>query len=73
MINSGVGSVHEQVSRHGVRGYFDLWLLSRHPHLNKTTLQTATERTFRNGKIEKEATPIGLSAKFGHNPAQQAL
>jgi len=53
--------------------YFDLWLLSQHPQLNKTTLRTAIERTFRNRKMEKEATCIGLSAEFGDNPDTQAL
>jgi hypothetical protein len=56
-----------------MRDYFDLWLLSPHPQLNKTTLQTAIERTFRNCKMEKEATSIGLSAEFGNNPDSQAL
>jgi hypothetical protein len=56
-----------------MRDYFDLWLLSPHPQLNKTTLQTAIERTFRNRKMEKEATSIGLSAEFGNNPDSQAL
>jgi len=36
-----------------MRDYFDRWLLSPHPQLNKTTLQTAIERTFRNRKMEK--------------------
>jgi hypothetical protein len=34
-------------------------------------LQAAIERTFRNRKMEIEATPIGLSAEFGNGPGKQ--
>jgi hypothetical protein len=54
-----------------MKDYFDLWLLSRNPELNKATLQTAIDRTFRNRKMEIEATPIGLSAEFGNDPGKQ--
>jgi hypothetical protein len=54
-----------------MKDYFDLWLLSRHPQLNKSALQTAIERTFRNRKMEIEATPVGLSAEFGNDPGMQ--
>jgi hypothetical protein len=54
-----------------MKDYLDLCLLSRHPELNKSTLQSAIERTFRNRKMEIEASPVGLSAEFGNGPGKQ--
>jgi predicted nucleotidyltransferase component of viral defense system len=54
-----------------MKDYFDLWLLSRQPELNKETLRTAIERTFKNRKMEIEKTPIGLSTEFGSDPTKQ--
>ena len=42
------------------------------PGLNKETLGTAIQRTFKNRKTEIEAAPIGLSAEFGNDPGKQA-
>jgi predicted nucleotidyltransferase component of viral defense system len=55
-----------------MKDYFDLWLLSRHPELNKETLRTAIHRTFVNRTTEIEAAPVGLSAEFGNDPGKQA-
>lgn len=55
-----------------MKDYFDLWLLSRHPELNKETLRTAIHRTFRNRTTEIEAAPVGLSTEFGNDPGKQA-
>jgi hypothetical protein len=54
-----------------MKDYFDLWLLSRQPELNKATLRIAIERTFENRKMAIEAEPIGLSDAFGADPAKQ--
>ena len=54
-----------------MKEYFDLWLLSRQPELDKTTLRRAIERTFENRKMAIESEPIGLSDAFGADPAKQ--
>jgi hypothetical protein len=54
-----------------MKDYFDLWLLSRQPELNKETLRTAIERTFKNRNMEIEKTPIALSTEFGNDPTKQ--
>jgi hypothetical protein len=54
-----------------MKDYFDLWLLSRQPELNKAILREAIERTFENRKMGIEARPIGLSSAFGTDPAKQ--
>jgi hypothetical protein len=54
-----------------MKDYFDLWLLSRQPELNKATLRRAIERTFENRKMAIESEPIGLSNVFGADPAKQ--
>jgi predicted nucleotidyltransferase component of viral defense system len=54
-----------------MKDYFDLWLLSQQPELNKETLRTAIERTFKNRKMEIDQAPIGLSTEFGNDPAKQ--
>jgi hypothetical protein len=54
-----------------MKDYFDLWLLSRQPELNKAMLRKAIERTFENRKMAIEAEPIGLSSTFGADPAKQ--
>lgn len=54
-----------------MKDYFDLWLLSRHPELNKETLRNAIQRTFRNRATEIEAAPVGLSVEFGNDPGKQ--
>ena len=54
-----------------MKDYFDLWLLSQQPELNKGTLRTAIERTFKKRNIEIEKTPIGLSTEFGNDPTKQ--
>jgi len=54
-----------------MKDYFDLWLLSQQPQLNRETLATAIERTFRNRKMEVDKAPIGLSPEFGNDPTKQ--
>jgi hypothetical protein len=54
-----------------MKDYFDLWLLSQQPELNRETLATAIERTFSNRKMEIDKTPIGLSPEFGNDPTKQ--
>jgi predicted nucleotidyltransferase component of viral defense system len=54
-----------------MKDYFDLWLLSRQPELNRNTLRTAIERTFKNRNMEVDKAPIGLSIEFGNDPAKQ--
>jgi hypothetical protein len=54
-----------------MKDYFDLWLLSRQPELNKAILRKAIERTFENRKMEIEAAPVGLSDAFGTDPVKQ--
>ena len=54
-----------------MKDYFDLWLLSRQPELNKATLRKAIKRTFENRKMAIEAEPIGLSGTFGADTAKQ--
>jgi hypothetical protein len=54
-----------------MKDYFDLWLLSQQPQLNRETLATAIEHTFRNRKMEIDKTPIGLSPEFGNDPTKQ--
>jgi Nucleotidyl transferase AbiEii toxin, Type IV TA system len=54
-----------------MKDYFDLWLLSRQPELNKEVLGTAIKRTFANRGMELDADPIGLSPAFGGDPAKQ--
>jgi hypothetical protein len=54
-----------------MKDYFDLWLLSRQPELNKAILREAIERTFENRKMAVEAEPIGLSSTFGADPTKQ--
>jgi hypothetical protein len=54
-----------------MKDYFDLWLLSRQPELNKVTLRTAIERTFKNRNMEIDKAPIGLSSGFGNDLTKQ--
>jgi hypothetical protein len=54
-----------------MKDYFDLWLLTRQPELNKEVLSTAIQRTFANRGMEIDAAPIGLSPAFGDDPAKQ--
>lgn len=54
-----------------MKDYFDLWLLTRQPELNKEVLRTAIKRTFANRGTEIEAAPIGLSPAFGDDPTKQ--
>lgn len=51
--------------------YFDLWLLSRQPQLNKAILREAVERTFENRKMAIDTEPIGLSSAFGADQAKE--
>jgi hypothetical protein len=60
-----------RMSNTRMKDYFDLWLLSRQPELNKITLRKAIQRTFENRKMDVEVDPIGLSATFGTDPAKQ--
>jgi hypothetical protein len=53
-----------------MKDYFDLWLLTRQPELNKEVLGTAIKRTFANRGTEINAAPIGLSPAFGDDPAK---
>jgi hypothetical protein len=54
-----------------MKDYFDLWLLTRQPELNKEVLATAIKRTFANRGMEIDKAPIGLSRAFGDDPAKQ--
>jgi hypothetical protein len=54
-----------------MKDYFDLWLLTRQPELNKEVLGTAIKRTFANRGMEIDTTPIGLSPVFGDDPTKQ--
>ena len=54
-----------------MKDYFDIWILLRHPELDQAVLRAAIERTFKNRKMEIDATPIGLSPQFGTDPAKQ--
>jgi Nucleotidyl transferase AbiEii toxin, Type IV TA system len=54
-----------------MKDYFDLWLLTRQPELNKEVLSTAIKRTFANRGMEIDRAPIGLSPAFGDDPAKQ--
>jgi hypothetical protein len=54
-----------------MKDYFDLWLLTRQPELNKKVLGRAIKRTFANRRMEIDTAPIGLSAVFGDDPAKQ--
>ncbi len=55
-----------------MKDYFDIWILLRHPELDRTVLRAAIKRTFKNRKMEIDAAPIGLSPQFGTDPAKQA-
>jgi len=54
-----------------MKDYFDLWLLTRQPELNKEVLATAIKRTFANRGMEIDKAPIGLSPAFGDDTAKQ--
>lgn len=54
-----------------MKDYFDLWLLTRQPELNKEILGTAIKRTFANRGMEIDIAPIGLSPAFGDDLAKQ--
>jgi len=60
-----------RMSNTRMKDYFDLWLLSRQPELNKAILRKAIERTFENRKMEIEVEPVGLSSEFGADPVKQ--
>ena len=55
-----------------MKDYFDIWILLRHPELDPAVIRAAIERTFKNRKMEIDATPIGLLPQFGSDPAKQA-
>ncbi|MDQ2925350.1 MAG: nucleotidyl transferase AbiEii/AbiGii toxin family protein [Acidobacteriota bacterium] len=63
--------VQLRMSNTRMKDYFDLWLLSRQPELNKDTLREAIQRTFENRKMEIEVDPVGLSEAFGTDPTKQ--
>jgi hypothetical protein len=54
-----------------MKDYFDLWLLSRQPGLNKEVMATAVKRTFANRGMEIDPSPIGRSSAFGDDPTKQ--
>jgi hypothetical protein len=54
-----------------MKDYFNLWLLTRQPELNKEVLGTAIKRTFANRGMEIDTASIGLSPVFGEDPAKQ--
>ena len=60
-----------RMSNTRMKDYFDLWLLSRQPELNKAILRKAIERMFENRKMAIEATPVGLSNAFGTDPVKR--
>lgn len=60
-----------RMSNTRMKDYFDLWLLSRQPELNKAILRKAIERTFKNRKMEIEIEPVGLSSEFGADLVKQ--
>ena len=60
-----------RMSNTRMKDYFDLWLLSRQPEVNRTTLRLAIVRTFQNRKMEIDASPVGFSEEFGKDPAKQ--
>ena len=53
-----------------MKDYFDLWLLTRQPELNKQVPGTAINRTFANRGMVTDTAPIGLSAAFGGDAFQ---
>ena len=54
-----------------MKDYFDLWLLTRQPELNKQVPGTAINRTFANRGMVTDTAPIGLSAAFGGDASKQ--
>jgi hypothetical protein len=54
-----------------MKDYFDLWLLTRQPELNREVLAEAIKRTFANRGMEIDLAPIGLSSTFGDDAAKQ--
>ena len=54
-----------------MKDYFDIWLLTRQPELNKELMATAIKRTFANRGTEIDPSPIGLSSAFGDEPTKQ--
>jgi hypothetical protein len=54
-----------------MKDYFDLWLLTRQPELNREVLAEAIKRTFANRGMEIDLAPIGLSSAFGDDPAKR--
>ena len=54
-----------------MKDYFDLWLLTRQPQLNKEVLAKAIKRTFANRGLEIDLAPIGLTSAFGDDLAKQ--
>jgi len=54
-----------------MKDYFDLWLLTRQPELDKAVLTTAIQRTFANRGMNVDPSPVGLSAAFGDEPLKQ--
>ena len=63
--------VHLRMLNTRMKDYFDLWLLTRQPELNREVLVEAIKRTFANRGIELDLDPVGLSSAFGNDPAKQ--
>jgi hypothetical protein len=63
--------VQLRMSNTRMKDYFDLWLLTRQPELNREVLTTAIKRTFANRGMQIDPNPVGLSAAFGNDPAKQ--
>jgi hypothetical protein len=71
MVKNMGASVRQRLLNSRMKDYFDIWILLRHPELDQTVLRAAIELTFKNQKMEIDATPIGLSPQFGTDPAKQ--
>lgn len=54
-----------------MKDYFDLWLLTRQPQLNREVLADAIKRTFANRGMEIDIAPIGLSSAFGDDSVKK--
>lgn len=54
-----------------LKGFFDLWLLSRQFEFDGRLLSEAIARTFENRRTAMSAVPIALTAAFANDPIKQ--